>query len=71
MTYTLHIYVLHFTHVCPTQQWAGQLGDGRAIVLGETQNATTGESWELQLKVCRGVHGEGVCIGVCMLRLCV
>lgn len=30
-------------------QWAGQLGDGRAITLGETINAS-GERWELQLK---------------------
>ena len=29
--------------------WAGQLGDGRAITLGETISAT-GERWELQLK---------------------
>ncbi|HEY4997940.1 MAG TPA: protein adenylyltransferase SelO family protein, partial [Usitatibacter sp.] len=29
--------------------WAGQLGDGRAITLGETLNAK-GERWELQLK---------------------
>jgi protein adenylyltransferase len=29
--------------------WAGQLGDGRAINLGETVNAN-GERWELQLK---------------------
>jgi uncharacterized protein YdiU (UPF0061 family) len=29
--------------------WAGQLGDGRAITLGETINAR-GERWELQLK---------------------
>ena len=29
--------------------WAGQLGDGRAITLGETIN-TRGERWELQLK---------------------
>lgn len=29
--------------------WAGQLGDGRAITLGETINAQ-GERWELQLK---------------------
>ena len=29
--------------------WAGQLGDGRAITLGETINAT-GDRWELQLK---------------------
>jgi serine/tyrosine/threonine adenylyltransferase len=30
-------------------QWAGQLGDGRAITLAETINAR-GERWELQLK---------------------
>ena len=30
-------------------QWAGQLGDGRAITLGEVVNAQ-GERWELQLK---------------------
>ncbi len=30
-------------------QWAGQLGDGRAITLGEALNAR-GERWELQLK---------------------
>jgi uncharacterized protein YdiU (UPF0061 family) len=30
-------------------QWAGQLGDGRAISLGEVINAE-GERWELQLK---------------------
>lgn len=29
--------------------WAGQLGDGRAILLGEVRTAR-GESWELQLK---------------------
>lgn len=29
--------------------WAGQLGDGRAILLGETQSAS-GEPWELQIK---------------------
>jgi uncharacterized protein YdiU (UPF0061 family) len=29
--------------------WAGQLGDGRAITLGEVLNAS-GERWELQLK---------------------
>ncbi|MGZ5104521.1 MAG: protein adenylyltransferase SelO family protein, partial [Usitatibacter sp.] len=29
--------------------WAGQLGDGRAITLGESVNAK-GERWELQLK---------------------
>ena len=30
-------------------QWAGQLGDGRAITLGETISAA-GQRWELQLK---------------------
>jgi uncharacterized protein YdiU (UPF0061 family) len=30
--------------------WAGQLGDGRAICLGEVVNTTTGIRWELQLK---------------------
>ena len=30
-------------------RWAGQLGDGRAIMLGETISAA-GERWELQLK---------------------
>ena len=30
-------------------QWAGQLGDGRAISLGEVVNAS-GQRWELQLK---------------------
>lgn len=30
-------------------QWAGQLGDGRAITLGEWE-APNGKSWELQLK---------------------
>ena len=29
--------------------WAGQLGDGRAITLGDVKNAR-GETWELQLK---------------------
>lgn len=29
--------------------WAGQLGDGRAITLGEWENSS-GEGWELQLK---------------------
>ncbi|KAH9832741.1 putative ACR, YdiU/UPF0061 family [Teratosphaeria destructans] len=31
-------------------QWAGQLGDGRAISLFETTNPMTGERFELQLK---------------------
>jgi uncharacterized protein YdiU (UPF0061 family) len=45
--------------------WAGQLGDGRAIVLGETVNAR-GERWELQLKgagltpYSRGADGRAV-----------
>jgi len=30
--------------------WAGQLGDGRAITLGEIVNSK-GDRWELQLKV--------------------
>ncbi|KGI78226.1 protein adenylyltransferase SelO [Oleiagrimonas soli] len=45
--------------------WAGQLGDGRAISLGETLNAQ-GERWELQLKgagrtpYSRGADGRAV-----------
>ena len=45
--------------------WAGQLGDGRAISLGETINAA-GERWELQLKgagrtpYSRGADGRAV-----------
>ncbi len=45
--------------------WAGQLGDGRAISLGETINAR-GERWELQLKgagltpYSRGADGRAV-----------
>jgi uncharacterized protein YdiU (UPF0061 family) len=45
--------------------WAGQLGDGRAILLGETVNAQ-GERWELQLKgagptpYSRGADGRAV-----------
>jgi uncharacterized protein YdiU (UPF0061 family) len=45
--------------------WAGQLGDGRAISLGETVNAA-GERWELQLKgagptpYSRGADGRAV-----------
>ncbi|KAG6017025.1 hypothetical protein E4U43_002470 [Claviceps pusilla] len=31
-------------------QWAGQLGDGRAISLFETRNPATGKQYELQLK---------------------
>ncbi|CCE33044.1 uncharacterized protein CPUR_06967 [Claviceps purpurea 20.1] len=31
-------------------QWAGQLGDGRAISLFETKNPATGKQYELQLK---------------------
>jgi len=46
-------------------QWAGQLGDGRAIALGEVIN-TAGERWELQLKgagptpYSRGADGRAV-----------
>ncbi|HEV7778811.1 MAG TPA: YdiU family protein [Luteibacter sp.] len=45
--------------------WAGQLGDGRAIALGETVNAA-GARWELQLKgagptpYSRGADGRAV-----------
>ncbi len=45
--------------------WAGQLGDGRAISLGETLNSA-GERWELQLKgagptpYSRGADGRAV-----------
>jgi serine/tyrosine/threonine adenylyltransferase len=45
--------------------WAGQLGDGRAISLGEAVNAA-GERWELQLKgagrtpYSRGADGRAV-----------
>lgn len=45
--------------------WAGQLGDGRAMSLGETVNAA-GERWELQLKgagptpYSRGADGRAV-----------
>lgn len=45
--------------------WAGQLGDGRAISLGETINAAS-ERWELQLKgagltpYSRGADGRAV-----------
>ena len=31
-------------------EWAGQLGDGRAVTLVETQHPTTGARWEVQLK---------------------
>lgn len=31
-------------------EWAGQLGDGRAVSLVETQHPTTGARWDLQLK---------------------
>src|SRR5688572_32048972 len=45
--------------------WAGQLGDGRAITLGEVVNAQ-GQRWELQLKgagrtpYSRGADGRAV-----------
>lgn len=31
-------------------EWAGQLGDGRAVSLLETQHPTTGARWDMQLK---------------------
>ena len=31
-------------------QWAGQLGDGRAISLGQFKATSDGPPWELQLK---------------------
>jgi len=46
-------------------QWAGQLGDGRAIVLGDLPTVT-GERWEIQLKgagltpYSRGADGRAV-----------
>lgn len=41
--------------------WAGQLGDGRAICLGQAVNAE-GQRWELQLKVWAGQRfGGGLC----------
>ncbi|TXK52647.1 YdiU family protein [Pontibacter qinzhouensis] len=56
------VAILGGNYVAPTMQpyaacyaghqfgnWAGQLGDGRAITLGEWQT-TAGTSWELQLK---------------------
>jgi len=30
--------------------WAGQLGDGRAVTLMETENPSTNQRWEIQLK---------------------
>ena len=40
-------------------QWAGQLGDGRAISLGELLG-TDGKRWELQLKVLPRDESEKV-----------
>ena len=48
----LHPSALHLTHRYGGHQfgyWADQLGDGRAILLGEYTSAK-GERWELQLK---------------------
>lgn len=47
---------LHYLHALDSHgvrglQWAGQLGDGRAINLGAARGAD-GQLWELQLKVC-------------------
>lgn len=47
-----HPYAIHLSHRYGGHQfgfWAGQLGDGRAVLLGEYLNRW-GERWELQLK---------------------
>jgi uncharacterized protein YdiU (UPF0061 family) len=55
--------------------WAGQLGDGRAIALGEVINAA-GERWELQLKgagltpYSRGADGRAVLLSSVREFLC-
>ena len=52
--------------------WAGQLGDGRAITLGETINPQ-GQRWELQLKgagptpYSRSADGRAVLRSSCLL----
>ena len=46
------------TRRCRTQ-WAGQLGDGRAINLGAAVGPD-GQAWELQLKVSAAVRMESV-----------
>lgn len=47
--------------------WAGQLGDGRAISLGETINAA-GQRWELQLKGAGGTPYSRSADGRAVLR---
>ena len=48
-------------------QWAGQLGDGRAITLGEVINGR-GERWELQLKGAGGTPYSRSADGRAVLR---
>ncbi|XP_062228816.1 uncharacterized protein LOC133926763 [Phragmites australis] len=47
--------------------WAGQLGDGRAIILGEVVNSR-GERWELQLKGCGKTPYSRFADGLAVLR---
>ncbi|KAL6604820.1 hypothetical protein ACP70R_042764 [Stipagrostis hirtigluma subsp. patula] len=47
--------------------WAGQLGDGRAITLGEVLNSR-GERWELQLKGCGKTPYSRFADGLAVLR---
>ncbi|KAF0904595.1 hypothetical protein E2562_035852 [Oryza meyeriana var. granulata] len=47
--------------------WAGQLGDGRAITLGEVVNCR-GERWELQLKGCGKTPYSRFADGLAVLR---
>ena len=47
--------------------WAGQLGDGRAITLGEVVNSR-GERWELQLKGCGKTPYSRFADGLAVLR---
>ncbi|AQL03397.1 UPF0061 protein azo1574 [Zea mays] len=47
--------------------WAGQLGDGRAIALGEVVNSR-GERWELQLKGCGKTPYSRFADGLAVLR---
>ncbi|KAL5223910.1 hypothetical protein ABZP36_010549 [Zizania latifolia] len=47
--------------------WAGQLGDGRAITLGEVINSQ-GERWELQLKGCGKTPYSRFADGLAVLR---
>jgi uncharacterized protein YdiU (UPF0061 family) len=47
--------------------WAGQLGDGRAITLGEVLNSK-GERWELQLKGAGKTPYSRTADGLAVLR---